>query len=243
MLEFFQGVPALLIPDNEKSGVTRACYYDPDINLTYTDFADYYHTVVLPTRARKPQDKGAVEKAVQIIETWIIAKLRKQRFTSLAGLNQAISECLYELNNKPFQKLKTTRYEQFLAFDKAALRPLPPQPYEFATFVEASVGLNYRVQINKHLYTVPSALIRKRVECRLTQKLVEVFYQGKCVASHLRDDTPGQSTDCLEHCPEAHRKHQNWTPQVFLEWAQAIGPETAIFIQNLIDSQNHPECV
>jgi len=91
--EFFGGVPAQLVPDNLKAGVTKACFYDPAINRTYGDMARHYDTAIVPARPRKPKDKAKVEGAVLIAERWILARLRNQRFFGLDEVNAAIRHC------------------------------------------------------------------------------------------------------------------------------------------------------
>ncbi len=88
----FGGVPAQVVSDNLKSGVTKACFYEPAVNRTYADMAAHYGTAVVPARPYKPRDKAKVEVAVQIAERWIAARLRNRRFFSLAELNAAIRE-------------------------------------------------------------------------------------------------------------------------------------------------------
>ena len=79
-LEFFGGVPRLVVPDNTKTGVTRACRYDPDLNPTYQEFAMHYGMGVVPARPYKPRDKAKVEVGVQVAERWIVAALRHRKF-------------------------------------------------------------------------------------------------------------------------------------------------------------------
>ena len=104
MFEFFGGVPSLIVPDNLKAGVRHACYYDPDLNPTYHELAVHYGTAVLPTRIRKPRDKAKAEAGVLLVERWILARLRKLTFFSLAELNREIRRLLELLNERPFQK-------------------------------------------------------------------------------------------------------------------------------------------
>lgn len=242
-LNYFGGVPNLMIPDNEKSGVKDACYYDPDVNPTYADFARHYDTVILPARPGCPKDKAKVEKMVQVVETWIIAKLRHRKFYSVDELNRAIAPLLEELNNKPFQKLPGSRRSQFEAIDKPALKALPHESYEYAKFKKITVGLDYHVTINKHYYSVPQQYIGKVVEARITQKSIELLLNGKMIARHQRDDTPGQATTIEQHMPDAHRAHYQWTPASFQEFAKNIGPAMADVARQLIDSQKNPECI
>jgi transposase len=115
--EFFGGVPQIVVPDNLKSGVSKPCRYEPDINPSYQDLAEHYGTAVIPARVRKPQDKAKAEVAVQIVERWILAHLRKRTFFSLTEANAAINELLVELNNRPFKKLPGSRREAFESLD------------------------------------------------------------------------------------------------------------------------------
>ena len=126
--EFIGGVTEILVPDNLKSGVTKACRYEPDINKSYADMARFYGIAVIPARPRKPKDKAKVESGVQIIEREVLARLRDRKFFSLAELNTAIRELLSVVNKRPFQKLDASRLELFNEIDKPALKPLPPEP-------------------------------------------------------------------------------------------------------------------
>ena len=242
-LNYFGGVPAMMIPDNEKSGVKDACYYDPDVNATYADFARHYDTVILPTRPGCPKDKSKVEKAVQVVETWIMAKLRHHRFRSLHELNEAIRPLLSELNQKPFQKLPGTRQSQFDAIDKPALKPLPRDVYEYATYQKVNVELDYHVTINEHHYSVPQQFIGKQLEARITSTSVELIFKGNVVARHQRDDTPGESSTDTSHMPKAHQAHHEWTPARFKFFAEHIGPSMTEVAQQLLAAQRNPECL
>ena len=125
-LEFYGGCPQLLIPDNTKTGVTRACIYEPDLNPTYQEFATHYKVAVMPTRPRKPRDKAKVESAVQVVQRWIVMRLRHRRFFSVAQINEAIRELLVYLNNRPFRKRRDEcRASLFAKIDQPALQPLP----------------------------------------------------------------------------------------------------------------------
>lgn len=242
-LEYFGGVPLLLIPDNEKAGVKDACYYDPDVNPTYADFAEHYQAIVLPTRPVQPRDKGKVEKAVQCAETFIIAKLRHHHFYSLTELNTAIRPLLDEFNRQPFQKLEGTRHSQFIKIDKPYLLPLPAQRYEYATFKKAVVGLNYHVQINKNFYSVPHCFMKKTVMCRITQQLITIYHDNKLIACHAHSNGSGTYTTLTEHMPDVHKRHQAWTPELFLQWANTIGEAMLQIAQQNIAVQPHPECI
>ena len=129
----------MIIPDNLKSGVTKPCYYEPDINPTYLGMALHYGTVIIPARVAKPKDKAKVETAVKIAEMWILAALRNHTFFSLEELNKAVAEKLIEFNNRKFKKMEGSRRSLFETIDKPALKPLPIQAYEYAEWKKAQV--------------------------------------------------------------------------------------------------------
>lgn len=240
LLEFLGGVPEVLVPDNLKAGVTSPHRYEPDINLTYEEFARHYGVAVVPTRIRKPKDKAKVEVGVQVVERWILARLRDQTFFSLAALNQAIRKLLTELNERPMKHLGQSRRELFVELDQPALQPLPPQRFEYARWQKARVHIDYHVAFEKHFYSVPHQLMGKEVEVRATEKTVEVYYRRQRQASHLRRQRPGHSTLPI-HMPPNHRFVASWTPERFIRWAKEMGPQTADLIACVLDGRRHPQ--
>ena len=169
---FLGGVPRQLVCDNLKAGVTAACRYEPGVNRTYQDMAAHYGTAVVPARVRKPRDKAKVEVAVQVVQRWILARLRHRRFFSLAELNGAIRELVDELNARPMRHLGTSRRALFEAVERAALLPPPAEPFEYAEWRRCRAGLDCHVEVHGHFYSVPYRLVRawgaERVEaaCR-----------------------------------------------------------------------------
>jgi transposase len=240
-LRFFGGAPAMVVPDNLKSGVARACRYDPDINRSYAELAAHYGMAVIPARPRKPQDKAKVEVGVQIVERWMLAALRKQTFFSLQELNAALRPLLDQLNAKPFKKLPGNRRSAFAALDQPALRPLPAQPYEFAQWKKARVNIDYHIEFEGHYYSVPHRLVGKEIECRITAKAVECFYQQQRVAVHVRSAQRGAHSTVDEHMPKTHRAHMRWTPGKLLNWALSIGPSTRDVVEYQLTHKPHPE--
>jgi len=209
---FFGGVPQLIVPDNLKAAVTRACRYEPLLNQTYAEMLRHYNTVALPARPYKPRDKAKVEAAVGLVTRWILARLRHQQFFSLFELNLAIRRLLEELNDRAFKRLPGTRRSQFEALDKPALQPLPADTYEYAEWRKARVGIDYHVEVDRHFYSVPAALVKRQLEVRLTAKTIECLAAGKRVAVHVRSHLPGSHSTQAEHMPKAHRAHLEWTP-------------------------------
>ncbi|HSR11388.1 MAG TPA: IS21 family transposase [Thermodesulfobacteriota bacterium] len=239
--DFLGGVAEVLIPDNLKSGVTRACHYEPDINPTYNDLAQHYGCVVIPARVAKARDKAKVENAVLITERSILAPLRHHTFFSIPELNAAIHDKLQDLNNRRFQKLDTTRRALFESLDRPALKPLPSLPYEFAEWKKARVNIDYHIEVDRHFYSVPYQLAREQVDVRLTQHTVEVLFQNRRVASHPRRRQPGKFSTCREHMAKAHQTYLEWTPSRILHWAAQIGPHTEKLATHILDNKPHPQ--
>lgn len=239
-LEFLGGVPEIIVPDNLKSAVSHANRYEPDLNPTYQEMAAHYGTAVVPARVRKPRDKAKAEQGVQLVERWILAVLRKQRFFSLTELNAAIRELLTRLNTRPFRQLEGSRQSQFERLDKPALKPLPQNPYRIAEWRKARVGLDYHVMVDGHPYSVPFVLARKEVELRLTPATLEVFFKGERVASHARTDRRAGATTVLAHMPDAHRRYAGLTQEVLLERAASIGPQTRELVAAIFAERTLP---
>ena len=240
--EYFGGTPEVAVPDNLKSSVTRACRYEPDINPTYQEMASHYGVAVIPARVRKPKDKAKVEAGVQLVERWILARLRNRTFFSLAELNEAIGHLLEDLNNRPFKKLPgSSRRSMFEELDKPALKPLPANRYEYAEWVTAKVNIDYHVEVAGHYYSVPYRLVRERVEARLTSSTVEIFRKGKRVASHIKSRQKGKHTTVKEHMPRSHQAYLEWTPSRIVGWAEKTGPATAALAAAIMEGRAHPQ--
>jgi len=240
-LHFFGGVPEILVPDNLKTGVTKPCYYEPDINPTYLEMARHYGTVVIPARVRKPRDKAKVESAVLVAERWILAALRNHTFFSLGELNAAVAEKLAEMNGRPFQKMNATRRSLFETIDRPALRSLPAVAYEYAEWKKARVNIDYHIEIDGHYYSVPYQLIKEQVDVRLTATTVEVLFKHNRVAAHPRSHRPGTHTTLTEHMPNAHQKYLEWTPSRIIHWAGKNGPRTQELLASVMEARRHPE--
>jgi transposase len=241
MLAFMGGVPRQIVSDNLRAGITRACFYEPLVNRTYADMASHYGTAVIPARPYKPRDKAKVEVGVQVVQRWILARLRNQRFFSLAELNQAIRELVDNLNDRLMRGWGTTRRALFEQLDQPALGPLPLAPYEYADWKLCRVNLDYHVEIEKHFYSIPFRLLREQVDARITAKTVEIFHRGKLVAVHARSQRPYRPTTLAEHMPSSHRRYRDWTHERIQRDAAAIGDDTAALVEIILRSRPHPE--
>ncbi len=242
--EYLNGVPELIVPDNLRSGVSKAHRYDPDLNPTYQEMAAHYAVAVVPTRVRKPRDKAKVENGVLVVERWILAALRHRQHFSLSELNASIKELLEKLNSRPFRKLPGCRRERFELLDKPVLQPLPTEPYVYAEWQKARVHIDYHVAIEGHYYSVPYTLIKKEVEARITRNTIEFIYRGDRVASHQRSDQKGHHSTIAAHMPESHRQAGEWTPERLIAWAARTGPATEQLIRNAFEAgkQLQPVC-
>lgn len=239
--EYFQGVPAICVPDNLKSGITRPCRYEPGINQTYEDMATHYGTVVIPARVAKPKDKAKVENAVLVVERWILARLRDRTFYSLSEANEAIWQLLEELNTRPMQEFKKSRREVFEDIERGVLLSLPRERYVMAEFSICHVNIDYHVEVEKHYYSVPYRLTHEEVETRLTPTIIEVFHDGKRVASHRRSYQKHGFTTLPEHMPESHRRYAQWTPSRIIGWGRSKGEAVGLLFEKILESRRHPE--
>jgi transposase len=240
-LAFFGGVSRQLVCDNLKAGVTAACRYEPGINRTYQEMAAHYGTAVVPTRVRKPRDKAKVEVAVQVVERWVLARLRHRRFFSLGELNAAIRELNDELNARSMRRIGCSRRALFEAIEQSALLSLPAEPFEYAEWKRCRPGLDYHIDVHGHWYSVPHRLIREVVEARITDRTVEIFHRSVRIAVHVRSPMPHRHSTIPEHMPSAHRRYADWTPARLRREATQIGPATAGLIELILETKPHPE--
>jgi len=240
-LTYIGGVPGALVPDQLKSGVAKSCRYEPGIQRTYEEMAQHYGTTVLPARPAKSRDKAKVEVGVQIVQRWILARLRNQTFFSLEALNERIAELLEELNARTMRVYRASRRELFDKLDAPALKPLPSERFVYGAWSWAKVNLDYHVEVDGHYYSVDHGLIHEKLEVRTTATTVELFFDGKRHTSHARSYERGRHTTKPEHMPKAHQKHLEWTPTRIINWAATVGPKTAELARAIIEERRHPE--
>jgi transposase len=242
-LEYFGGVPEMLVPDQLRSAVSRPDRVEPEINATYAEMARHYGTAIVPARPRKPRDKAKVEGGVLIAQRWILASLRNRRFFSLEELNAAIGELLEKLNTRPFQKLAGCRRSAFEQLDRPVMKALAPRRYEVGEWkLGAGVNVDHHLTYEHRLYSVPCELIGAKVDVRATATVIEVWQGGVRVASHERSYGPkGTAVTKPEHRPRAHREWGNWPPERLVGWAAQTGPKTAEVVAAILAHRTHPE--
>jgi transposase len=240
-LAFYGGVPQLLVPDNPRALVAQANRYEPTLSESALDFARHYGCSMLPARAYHPQDKAKVELSVQLVERWILARLRKQRFASVQEVNEAMAPLLAYLNERAFQKLPGCRASMFAQIDAPALMALPAQPWEWAVFRTVRVHVDSHVEFEGHRYSAPNALVGQVLELRVTAQAVEILHRGQRVASHMRCAHKGGFTTTAEHLPERHQAHAQWSPERLVSWGERIGLACAQIVQLMLERPRHPE--
>ena len=234
--KYFGGVTKMIQCDNLKTGVVKHGKDEVELNRSYQELAEHYNTAVVPARVRTPKDKAFVEGTVGVISTFIIAAFRNRQFLSLADLNEAIWNRLYEFNHKPFQKKDGSRASMF-AEEKPFLMALPAEPYELSQWKIATVGPNYHIAVDKMNYSVPYEYIKQKVDVRLTRSMVEVFFGGNRICSHVRlHGRPNQYSTNEEHMPPDHKKYIAWNGERFISWAAKIGPNTETVVRAILSS-------
>lgn len=240
-LEFIGGVPRLLVPDQPRALMAGPDRYEPTSHRLLEELSQHYNLAVLPARPAKPRDKPKVEVAVQVVERWILARLRHQRFFSLGALNKAIAALLQDLNQRPFKKLAGCRASAFASLDQPALKPLPATRMVIARFKPARVNIDYHVELDGHYYSVPHRLVGEMVELRITATTVEAIHGHNRVATHALNPRRGAHTTTPEHMPASHRAHLQWTPAKLIAWAERIGVATAAVVRWQMEHRAHPE--
>lgn len=240
--EYFGGVTEVWVPDQLRSAVSGPHAYDPEINPTYHDLGRHYGAVIMPARPAKPQDKAKVEIGVQVVQRWILARLRNEQFFSLAEVNTRIRALLEELNHRPMKAYGgQSRRERFDLLDRPTLQRLPIDRFVYADWTKAKVNIDYHVDVGRHLYSVPYTLVGRRVDVRISAESVEVFHKGRRVAAHQRSRQVGQFTTVPDHMPLAHRQHAEWSPSRLIRWGESIGPATGALITDILQTRRHPE--
>jgi transposase len=244
-LEWMDGVPKVIVPDNLKSGVTKPNYYDPKLNPAYWELAKHYDVAVIPTRINKPKDKASVESGVGWLETWLLEWLRGKQFFSYVELNAAIRERVRELAKRPFQKRPGSREEVFNKVDKPALRPLPAARYEHAEYILRRVPDNYHVEYDGFYYSVPHTLHKRQVTIRASSEIVEIINDNReRIALHVRRFIGSRYATTRSHMPKKHQHQQDldrFDGDRYRSWAGNIGDDTAFVVNALLTAQHVEE--
>jgi transposase len=203
-IQYFEGVPAAIVPDNLKAAVTRSDRNEPVINDDFAAFAEYYGCVVYPARVRHPKDKALVENAVKLLYRSIYLDIEGMTFSSLEELNTAIHISLLDFNEKVMAGREMSRKEIFLHGEKDYLRPLPVKRYVMKERKLMTVGKNSYVSLFKHHYSVPKEYVGRRMTILYDADTVEIYCGMNLVATHDRCDIPYTYSWKKEHNLPGH---------------------------------------
>ena len=241
MYSYFGGVPEITVPDNLKSGVTESDRYEPLVNASYQDMSEHYGTCIIPARVRKPRDKAKVEASVLVAQRWILASLRDKVFTNLYDLNVAIDELLSKLNNKVMRHVGKSRKELYETIDRPMLKQLPSTTYEYTRFKKVKVNIDCHISLDGSYYSAPYQYVHEELWCKYRSLVIELYSNGKRVASHIRSFKKGAYVTNKEHLPKSYREHLEWTPSRIISWGATLGENVGLFIEKLISEKRHPE--
>ena len=245
---YFGGVTRIVVPDNLKTGVIKHTKDELVLNKSYHELAEHYGTAIIPARVYTPKDKATVEGTVGNVSTFILAAIRNQKFFALRELNEVIKERLYAFNHKPFQKKDGSRATWF-ADERASLLPLPLNPYELSEWRIATVAFNYHIGVNEQYYSVPYEYIKHQVDVRITRTVIEVFFEGTRICSHIRlHGRRGQYSTQEAHMPPKHKQYLQWNGDRFRKWATTIGENTAVVVDAIlnglkVEQQGYRSCM
>lgn len=234
---YFGGSTQIVVPDNLKTGVTKNTSRELVLNPTYREMAEHYGAVIMPARVSAPKDKSSVEGSVGAISTWIIAALRHSHCFSIDELNREVQTKLEEFNQRPFTRKDGSRFTAFEQEERFALSPLPDSFYKLSTWRTAKVRPDYHISVDSIFYSVPYEYINRQVEVRLTEQLIEIYFNHMRIASHKRmNGRFGQLSTQHDHMPDNHRLYIDQTPANAKEWAEEVGPNTLKVVDFLLDT-------
>ena len=242
-LVYYQGVPKGIMPDNLKAAVIKADRFEPKLNQVLEDFANHYGTTIIPARSAKPKDKSLAENLVKHTYHQIFAPLRNEKFYNLNDLNEAICKQLSQYNDKPFQRRNYSRYDRFIQQEKHTLGQLPKEKFLIKKYRRITVQKNAHILLSEdhHYYSVPYAYIGRKTRVIYTHNTVNIYFQSKLIASHVRNKRPYKYTTVAKHLPSHFQDYLDRSPEYYLKWAATNGPDTIQIIHKVLDQRKHPE--
>lgn len=239
MFEFFGGSTVRVTCDNLKTGViSHPRQGEIVLNEKYEDFGNHYLTAIMPAGVKKPKQKASVEGTVGKIATAIIAKLRNEVFHSLEEVKIAVARQLKDFNDAPFQKREGSRTEIFNEFESKHLRALPSTPYEIAEWAYGhTVNLDCHVAYKTNRYSAPYKYVGKKVDLKITDSLVEIYYKSERLYSHKKfpEFVKYKWSTCDEHMPDKFH-HAKWDDERIKNWAYSIGACTGEVVDRIFTS-------
>ena len=239
-LDYFGGVPALVVCDNCKQAViVNQDWIEPELNKDYADWADHYGTVILPAKVRKPKFKSSVENAVGILEKGFFHKLEERQYFSLEQFNQDLWKELETLNKEPFKKKEHNRY-YYWEEEKPELMPLPSTHYEYMERRTATVSSDFHVRFDNAYYSVDKAHLHKKVSIKASATVVRIYsLAGEFLCEWPRATRKGQWSTNPEHLPDNYKGFTQWNGPYFIQKAQLIGKNTETVIRTILKSRTY----
>jgi transposase len=240
-LHFYGGVPAVIVPDNLKSAVSKAGRYEAELNENFAAFAAHYNTFVFPTRAYKPKDKALVEGAVKIIYTTIFTKIDEKVYSHLDDLNRDILLHLDAHNNSLLTGCNYSRRQQFEAVEKQALQPLNAFRYDPMDCKMATVAKTGYVVLDQRYYSVPYKYIGKKIKLLYNRSKIEAYDGHELIAVHERSYKKEKYIEDPSHLASWQRYPSEWNPEKFIADAALIDAAVAVYIKNILERSDYPE--
>lgn len=239
MFFYFGGVSSYIVPDNCKTAVIKADYYNPLINRTYHDMCAHYGMVVDPADKESPRHKPNVEKSISFLQTDFLPRIRNKVFTSLVELNRMLRKWLETANKKPVQGRGQSR-DYFFEKEKEYLKALPTIPYELFYFKKAKLHPDCHFQYQRNYYSAPHQYIGKEIDIKYNSRLVHAYYNCERIATHkCMKGTYHWSTDPA-HYPEKKHIEFNYHLAQLKKKSNLIGQNTRMLINRIIDESRYP---
>lgn len=237
-LQYFGGVPALVICDNYKQAViANKDWIAPELNKDYAEWAEHNHTVILPAKVKKPKYKSSVENAVGILEKGFFHDMEEMTYFSLEQFNRDLRRHLNELNNAPFKKKPHCR-SYYWNEERAELMPLPPVPYEYMERRMAKVSSDYHVRFDNAYYSVDKAYLHKEVLIRASATTVRIFSkEGVFLCEWPRATARSQWCTDPNHLPANYKEISEWNGTYFTQKAMTVGSNTGEMIRRILASR------
>ena len=220
--EAFSGVPARIIIDNAKCAITKACFYEPDVQRSYAECAEGYGFKIDACPPRDPQKKGIVESGVKYIKRGF---LPLREFRSLADANRQLQAwVMNEAGNRIHGTTRDMPLTRFAEVEQSLLTPLPDVTPELASWAKVKVHRDAHVQFQRNYYSVPFKLAGHALWLKATDTMVTLYRDQEPVAAHVRLTRAGERRTVADHLPEAAQAWQMQDTQWCLRCAEQIGP-------------------
>lgn len=229
---YFGGVPKTLVIDNLRAAVTRADWFDPELNPKVEEFCRHYGVVMLPTRPAMPHHKGKVESGINYGQE---NALKGRRFESLGAENLFLLD--WEGGVADTRIHGTTRQQVGKVFQEVERFKLLPLPVSlFPVFEEAprTVHRDGYIELQRAYYSVPPEYVGRQVWARWESRLVRVFNQRREVIAVHALAEPGKFTTDPNHLHSPYRHVIQHSLDYLLDRARLIGAHTGSWAEAMV---------